>query len=174
MATWDGTSDSLSITSLTAGTAQLGIYFKLKMPSGSGVKIIFEQSTNYNSNPQSVVVYYDSSNGNKLSVAVRNTTGGSDYYLLTFNVAASATAQISLLIDRTQTVTNDVKMWVNGSPSTPVAITTVDQTGVFSTYDVYLGARAGSSLYADMGLETLVVYNADTSAIRTSIETIIA
>lgn len=175
MATWDGSNDALSIASLTTGAAQLGIYLKFKMPSGSGVKIIFEQSTNYNSNAQSCVVYYDSTVDNMIWVSMRDTTSGSDYRLQRFPITAGSTAQLSILLDRSLTGTNQIRVWQNGASLTPTVVSTPDDaSGVFNSYDTYLGARAGSSLYANMALESLVTYNADTSAIRTSIEAIMA
>jgi hypothetical protein len=174
MAVWDGTSDSLSISSLTTGAAQLGIYLKFKTPTTSGVKILFEQSTNYNNNAQSCAVYTDSTLPGTVLVASRNAVGAFTR-VQSFPVSAATNAQLSILIDRTLTGTDEIKMWSGGTQLTPtVSGSPVDQTGVFSAYDVYLGARAGSSLYANIELETLVTYNADTSAIRAAIEAIIA
>lgn len=175
MATWDGTNDSLSIASLTAGAAQLGIYLKFKMPSGTGTRIIFEQSINYNNVTQSLVVYYDSATANKLNVALRDTTTGGDVRLQTYNVAAGETCQLSILTDRSVTGTGEIAVWKNGTSLTPTVVGTANEaTGIANNYDVYIGARAGTSLFADMALESLVTYNADTSAIRSSIESIIA
>jgi hypothetical protein len=174
MATWDGSSDSLSITSLATGAAQLGIYLKFKMPGTAGVRIIFEQSTNYNNNAQSCVVFMDSTASGTILVASRNAVGAFTR-VQSFPASAATTLQLSILIDRTATGTDEIKAFSSGTQLTPTVVgTAVDQTGVFSAYDVYLGARAGTSLYADMGLESLVTYNADTSAIRTAIEAIIA
>ena len=173
MATPDGSSDSLKIDSLTTGAAQVGIYMKFKMPTGSGVKILFEQSTNYNSNTQDFVVYYDGSLSNKLNVAMQNGVGA--IHQFSYAVTPGASVLLSLLLDRTQTGTGEALAWVNGSTvggGFPGG--TTEQTGVFSSYDCYLFARAGTSLYADGGLESLVTYNADTSAIRTAIESIMA
>lgn len=174
MAVFDGTSDSLSISSLTTGAAQLGIYLKFKMPSTSGVRIIFEQSTNYNNNAQSCVVFLDSAASGTIIVASRNAVGAFTR-VQTYPLSASTVVNLSILIDRTLTGTDEIKVWNGGSQLTPtVSGSPVDQTGVFSTYDVYLGARAGTSLYANMELESLATYNADTSAIRASIEAIMA
>lgn len=73
------------------------------------------------------------------------------------------------------TGTGEIAVWNNGSALTPTVVGTAnDATGVASSYDVYIGARAGTSLFADMALESLVTYNADTSVIRSSIKAIMA
>lgn len=174
MATWDGAGDGMAITSLTTGAAQLGIYLKFKTPTTSGVKIIFEQSINYNNNAQSCAVYTDATLPGTVLIACRNAVGAFAR-VQSFPVSANANAQLSILIDRTLTGTDEIRMWSSGTQLTPTVIgTPVDQTGVFSSYDTYLGARAASSLHADIGLESLVTYNADTSVIRADIEAIIA
>jgi hypothetical protein len=172
---FDGTNDSLSISSLTMGAAQAAFYAKMQLPTATGVHILFEQSANYNSNAQSCVAYLDTSTSGKLNMSSRNTTGAADYRLQHFPSTASTFLQFSLLYNRALTGTAEEAAYQSGVALTPSTTAgTADQTGVYSSYDLYIGARAGTSLFAALQLETLVVYNADSSAIRTSIEALVA
>jgi len=175
-ASFDTTNDSLVITSLTQGSAYLGIYYKGRTPpSGAGLKVMFEGSTNYNNVTQSFVVYFDNSTGNRLVVASRNSTSVNDFRAHQFPLSNAASCRLNILIDRTTTGTNEIRVWDSGVELTAVPTgTPADQTGVFSAQDVYIGARAGSSLFGGIEVETLVFYNADTSSIRSSIDTIIS
>jgi hypothetical protein len=172
---FDGTNDSMSISSLTMGAAAAGLYTKMRLPTPTGVHILFEQSINYNNNAQSLVAYLDSATAGKLNLSFRNTTGGTDYKLRHFPATLNSQLQQSMLFDRALTLASEVVAYQSGSTLTGVAgAGTAEQTGVFSTYDLYIGARAGSSLFAALQLETLVIYNADTAAIRTNIEALVA
>ena len=111
---------------------------------------------------------------NPLNVVVHSTYGAG-YGSHAYAVSAGASVQLSILADRSLTGAGEIAVWQGGTlltatPSGPQA----DQTGVFSSYDAYIGSRGGSSLFSDMALESLVTYNADTSAIRTAIEAILA
>lgn len=172
---FDGTNDSMSISSLTMGAAAAGIYTKMNMPTPTGVHILFEQSINYNNNAQSFVVYLDNATSGKLNLACRNTTGGTDYRLRHFPATLNSMLQQTSLYDRALTGTSEVAAYQSGSALTGTSGGgTAEQTGVFSTYDLYIGARAGSSLFTALQLETLVIYNADTASIRSSIEGVLA
>lgn len=172
---FDGSDDFYLITALAQGAAQAGIYGKFKLPNNVAIAIIAEQSINYNNNPQSFVMYRDSSTTGEYNVAMRNTTGASDYRLRTYGVTTGLMRQVTTLLDRSLTGTSEIAVWDSGSSlSGTDGGGTAEQTGVFTAYDVYLGARAGTSLFGNLDLVTLAFYNADTSAIRTSIEAIVA
>lgn len=174
MVVWDGSSDSMTISSLLAGSAYVGIYLKFKMPAGAGTRVIFETSVDFNNNPRTLLIISDSSAANRLSVATLNNTGSGQYRNGTFPLSAGANVQLTILLDRTLTGSNQIRVWANGSPLAQTVGMTENQTGVFSTHDAFIGARGGSSLFADLEIDTLAYYNADTSAIRASIEGIIA
>lgn len=172
---FDGTNDSYKITALTQGTARAGIYGKFKMPNNVAVAIICEQSANYNSNAQSFALYRDNSGAGEFAATMRNTTGASDFRARTYGVNVIGVRQITTIFDRSLTGTGEIAVWDNGSTLGGTATSgTAEQTGTFSTYDVYIGARAGTSLFGNMQLESLVFYNADTASIRASIEAITA
>lgn len=166
----------MKITTLTQGAAQAGIYGKYMIPNVAAIAIMVEQSTNYNSNAQSFVLYHDGPAGQPLAASMRNTTGASDFRLQWFGSATTgSTHQFTTLFDRSIVGSGEEACWLDGSPLVPVATSgTAEQTGVFSAYDVYIGARGGASLFAAMWMNTLVFYNADTTSIRTSIETLVA
>lgn len=172
---FDGTNDSYRITALTQGAAQVGVYGKFRLPNNTTLAIIAEQSTNYNSNAQSFVIYRDSTTSGELNVASRNTTGGSDFRLHTYGVTTGLIKQVTTLLDRSIVGTGENAVWETGVSKTATVVgTPAEQTGVFSTYDIYIGARAGTSLFGNLELVSLVFYNANTAPIRTSIEAVVA
>lgn len=177
-AVFDGSDDAMAISSLTLGTAQVGIYTKMKQPDLVGVEIIAEASANYNVNAQSFVLYADNSGSvGRLWVASRNTTSGSDYRLSDFPAIAFAGVlrQITVLLDRSITGAGEIAAWQGGTAATPTTSgTPAEQTGTYTSYDLHIASRAGASLFRDMSLESLVIYNADTAAIRASIEALVA
>lgn len=174
---YNGSSQWMVTTAPTMGTQFAAVYAKLASTSSS-TNIFFEQSTNYNSNAQSFVIYRDTPVGGPLAVAMRNTTAGSDvrlqFFPATINLGGPL-AQVSVLLDRSTTGsaeeqafqgTTQLTATVSGSPA--------DQTGNFSTYDLYEMARAGSSLFNAGAIELDAWYRADTLAIRNSIIAITA
>lgn len=178
--TFDGTSDSLKITALTQGAAQVGIYGKYGIPTTMNVAIIAEQSPNYNNVSQAFVLYRDSL-FQPLSMSMRNSTGASDFRLQGFNASSGSgptfIKQVTTLYDRSITGSGEELAWQDGvplTPSNPASGGQVEQTGVFSAYDIYIGARGGTSLFGNLQLDTMAFYNADTASIRTSIEAVVA
>jgi hypothetical protein len=173
--TFDNSNDYMVVTSLAMGSPYVGLYMKGTIPASAGsTDVLLEMSTNYNNNAQSWVVYVDSTAGGDLKVSSRNSTAAGDYRLQAFNASGGA-GQLTILFDRTTTGTNEIMAWKNGSARTSSASgTPADQTGNYSAYDLYMGGRVSGSLYSALQMETLVVYNTDTSGGRTSIEAIVA
>lgn len=175
IAIFDGSDDSMSIPSLTQGAAQFGIYLKSQIPTPATTTILLEQSANYNSNAQSCVVYLDTPGGPHLWTSCRNTTGGADFRAQLYGLTFGALKQHTILFDRSLTGTDEEKVFEAGAAlgATPNGAP-ADQTGVFSTYDLYIASRGGASLFTAWQTHTLVFYNADTSGIQASIEAIVA
>jgi hypothetical protein len=103
-ASFDASNDSLMISSLTQGSAYLGIYFKGITPATSGITIMFEGSTNYNNVSQS-----DTNTGNRLNIASRNSTSTNDFRAHQFPLESSTAVQLSILFDRTATGANEIR-----------------------------------------------------------------
>jgi hypothetical protein len=170
---FDGTNDFLKITAPTMGTPQAGIYGRFSFPSGISTNIVVEQSTNYNSNAQSFVLYHDGGPGQPAAMSMRNTTTSTDFRLQGFGVSTGAIKKHSALFNRSLTGSSEELLWQDGASFTgnpPASGGQVEQTGVFSTYDIYIAARGGASLFSAMSINSLILYNGDTSSIRASIE----
>lgn len=170
---FNGTSHSLKITALTQGAAQLGVFACLKQANSATSKIILEGSSNFNSNTQCYLFFIGSAGW---SMNMNNTSGGgSNQRQNTFTPASITSLKtMAALWDRALTGASEEILRVDGVKLTPTAANTVEGTGTFSTYDAYIGARGGTSLYADMDLETLVIYNSDTNKVKTNIEDSVA
>jgi len=168
---WDGTDDFMSVASLTNTNPQCAFYTKQKL-TASADKIVLETSTNYNSNA-GALLYYASSTG-QYDVAMCQASSSTRDTRFNPGSLGSALNQVSLFWDRTVTGISEVGMFVAGANQTGSGISINECSGSFSTYDLYVGARGGSSVFANVEFETLVFYNADTLSLRTSIEAIVA
>jgi len=167
---WDGTDDYMSVSSLTNTNPQCAFYTKQKLTANAD-KVAIETSTNYNSNAGALLYYANSGGG--YDVAMCQSSGSTRDSSFTPGSLGSALNLVTLLWDRTVTGISEVGMRVGGSAQTPSGISTNECTGNFSTYDCYVGARAGSSVFANVEFETLVFYNANTASLASSIEAII-
>lgn len=171
---WNGTSHFLKITSLAQGAAQFAIYGRIQQAQSATSKILVEASTNYNSATQAFL-FFVGVNGatNVWSLNACNAAGSqraNQYAMENFNDLV----QVSGLWNRSTTGSGEIAFYVEGAlRSVGFAAATVEQTGTFTAYDTYIGARGGTTLFADMSAETLVFYNADTASIRTQIEAVI-
>lgn len=168
---FDASNDSLKIALLDLGnSAAVAAYAKLAQPA-TGTKILWETTGNYNTSAKTFVLYTDVG---AFSAGMSN-TGSSDARRNDYTTSLTTMTQISVLYDRSLTGTSEIAFYKAGTLQTPSAGSTSDQTTTFNTnYDTYIGSRAGTSLFADLNLDTLVFYKADTSSIRTSIEAIVA
>lgn len=167
---FDGSNDILQITSLTLGTAYVGLYAKWEQATNTSVKALVESTVDYLNNADSFICYEYSPQGGM--VGASHDTGGAVRGNAFTNAAGQA--QWTLLYDRTLTGTDEIKSWRDGSALTPTAVGSDEQTGTFATNNVFIGARSGPTLVSTLKLETLCIYNADTSSIRANIEAIVA
>mgnify|MGYP003770519815 CR=1 FL=1 len=163
---FDGSNDSLTIASLTNGTQNLGVYGRYGLATGSPAKVMFELSPDYNANNNSAVVYWDPSEGG-INAGMGNASGGMRN---SFNGSGITEVVRTVLLDRGLTSPTAIKGWEAGVSLTPSVRTTATQSGNFNTYDFYIGSRAGSGVFSDLLLQSLVLYAADTSTLRSSIE----
>jgi hypothetical protein len=162
---FDGVDDFLKITSLSNTGAAAAIYTKIRVSGGGTDKVVLETSTNYNSNA-GALLFYTSSTGYDLAMCQ---VSGSTRDLRFSPAISVALTQCSFLWDRTKSGSNEIAMWVGGAAQSSSSITSTECTGNFATYDLYIGGRAGTSVFSAPELETLVFYNADTAALRSSI-----
>lgn len=171
---FDGTDDFLKITSLANGTPQLGIYARVKQSSSATNKIIAEASTNFNTAAQAFLFFTGTTGGTAIWSANASNAAGSQRSNQYNFFSLDQVTLITTLLNRSLTGTAEIAMFLEGQTQ---AITsspsTTEQTGNFGAFDVYIGARGGTTLFADMWLDTMVFYAADTASLRTSIEPIV-
>lgn len=168
---FDGVDDAMGVVGYALSLPQAAIYGKAKQ-STTGTKIVVESSTNFNNNPFTIAFYVESSTYAMGSNNGSTATQKVNYFPLALTAALT---QFSLLYDRVQTGLNETKAWSAGTQKTATTtIYTAEQSGSFGSNDLYVGARAGTSLFTDMSLETLVIYNGDSQALRDSIEAVVA
>lgn len=162
---FDGSNDSLKITNLTMGTAYAGLYTKIKKANTlSGTEIMFELSDNFNSYATTAFVVLTGFQAGMANTIVWNTT-----------TALASLTRLALLFDRTQTTASDeVVFYKAGVLQTRSGSSHLNTTGTLTTRDFYIGGRGGTTFMSDQSVETLVLYNADTSGLRSSIESIVA
>lgn len=168
----DNVDDYLKITSLTMATAYAGLYFKAKQPANHGdslADLMFSTTANYTANNDSLAIFANQS-ADTYGVFMRTGTNSSETYAL----ALGTMGQISALWDRSATGAAEIKVWKGGSELTPTSTALAEMSGTFATADMYIGARGDLSRFARLELETLVIYNLDTSGIRASIEALVA
>lgn len=163
---FDGSDDSMVITSLSNTASQCGLYMTVKQNTGSP-KVIFETSVNYGANDGALIFYVDTSD---YAAGMNDGPNGATIQANSFALGISTPQIVSLLYDRSLTGTAQIKAWVAGSPISGSAIASYNQTGNFATFDAHIGSRADGSLFADMDLESIVFYDSDTSSIRSAIE----
>lgn len=167
---FDGTTDSMSIPSVTFGAPGVSLYTRI-MQARSGSRIMFESSANYNSTSFTFIFYTDASAFSAgMNNSGANTQRRNDYSALDL----STKKLLTVLYDRALTGTNEIKSYVDGSFQTPAAGGTNENTGNFSNQTVYIGGRAGTSLYANMEQEGMVLYNTGTASIQAAIEALLA
>ncbi len=169
--TFNGTSNYLSLTTYPFSQSKLGVYLKMRQDPTT-TRIIYESTVNFNLNPFSVAFYTESS---KYAMGMNNATSGTqkiNYQGLTL----TTTTQASLLYDRSATGNAETMAYQGG---TLVGVTNVppytnEQSGTFASTGFYLGARNGTSLFMNGMIETMVIYDGDSTSIRAAIEAVVA
>lgn len=167
---FDGSDDALQITAFAFGTPYAGIFGDLRFTPTSSARVICELSANYNTNPYSFIIYANSLETG-LVCGMHESASNAERRARGFPV--SGTDVWAILMDRSEVGDDEIKVWRGTSSLTGVNYATTEQTGNFGTYPLYIGARGGTSLYCALELGSLVIYNTDTSAIRSQIQDIL-
>lgn len=167
---FDGSNDFMTIPSLTMGSIYCGLYFNGFMLSNNSYKMMFEQNGAATGSDNSWGFYDNNLEGG--IVAEIGRSGG--LLANSFANPDSTMTQRTFLLDRSQTGTNITKGWKNGSSQTATILVPGTPAGNFNTDSVQIGARASAAFPGALKLSKLAIYNADTAAIRTSIEGVIA
>jgi hypothetical protein len=156
---FDGVNDYAKVNSFNlSNTNVLSINFWTNF-STTAVGLVFEHSTNQNTNNAFAISLNEWSTG---SIAVAS-------HVTTYNVARTSLKlyndgnwhYVSAIIDRSTLVIADrIKIYVDNILDT----TTLDgytnvQTTNFSTYDLYIDSRAGTSLFMPQKLAQVSIYN---------------
>lgn len=170
IANWDGLDDAMSISGLPLSQPQLGIYFDGVFPSSVGVTMLFELSANWNSN--SYCALLNSQSGTY--EAGMNSSNPSLQRAQRYSLGLNSQGVLAALFDRSMSGTSEISAWVNGVSKSASVASGNEQDGSFTTHDMHVGARSGSTFFSALQQKSMVIYNADTSIIRSSIEAIVA
>lgn len=169
---YDGTSDSMSIPSLPFGTSYAALYTKCRLADQVAVGVLYETSTSYSLVTGRFIVYVES---NKVNVGCTTSSAHASVFDPTNQTALQQNTFIYQMAVSDATIQLE-RLFINsteiGRVSAAGSAGTVPQN--FATNTMYIGARAGSSLFYPLWDETLVIYDADTTSVRASIEAIVA
>lgn len=166
---WGGTELVGTSGSLPMGTPFFGVYTRHNF-TAAATRVFVELSANASgANPQAAFLYAAASNR---------------MYMYSQNAAAAARQMwadcFTAMVQRTYLFARSVVgtgEFVARQAGVVQTLTTsggsTEQTGNFSSYPLYVGARADGSLGAVMDLDALAIYDADTSSIVTDIEAIV-
>ena len=168
---FDGTNDFMKVTALAQGSQYGAIYSKIQLANSGSFEIVFETGTTGASTAGSMSMYVNNS-GSGWSMAMGNTDGGTSAIYPVASIVALT--QLTALYDRSTSGADEIKFYRAGTNIAPSSSVLQNQSGNLAALDLYIGARAGASLFAGVFMETAVFYNVDTAAIRASIEAIVA
>lgn len=160
-----GADDALSVASFDMGAGKkVSLWIVCAVPSGSA-GVLAEHSANFNSNPGGFIYFRESSNSTVFS---RLVAGGYQSWRTSGTLTTIAKSFIGT-IDGTLS-TNQGSGWLNGDPSG-----TRPHTQNASTSNrndtLYVGARAGTSLYSaatigEFGLSTAIFSPSEIAALN--------
>ena len=168
---FNGTTNWLRITSLAIGTPFLGLYERIRQPAVASSKIILEASENYNSASQAFLHFAGVFGGSEsgLSANACNTAGQQRANQWVFEQSDLET--LAVLWNRNLVGSSEISLSRSGASISPsYSPQTIEQTGVFGTHNIYIGARGGSTLYSDMHFHTMLLTSYDTRNLRPAIE----
>lgn len=176
MITPDG-GDGYAATAVTMGTPYMHVYMKARLPTHSTTRVFLEQTTNYNNNAQSGVIFVDN-NTNNFHVSMRDTTVATDIDNMRTAIPNTTPVQLTVFMDRSAgSINTGTSVWLEGvaQSMSNSGGTQSDASGNFSTYDLYLFGRGAASLFCDSaaGLDLLVLAAGDSSAYRTALQNIV-
>ncbi|HEY4145158.1 hypothetical protein [Pinirhizobacter sp.] len=171
---FDGATSFMKITALANGTPYLGLYARVKQSNSATSKVVVEASANFNAAAQAFLFFTGVTSGTAVWSANASNAAGQQRANQYNLFGVDKVALITSLWNRSVVGAGEITMFMDGQAQ-PVnaAPSTVEQTGNFAAFDTYIGARGGTSLFADMTLDTLVFYAADTASLRPSIEAVV-
>lgn len=169
---FDGSNDGLTSTStLTMGTPLAFVFMEMVQTTSATVKMLLEMSSDYGAGVGRFAIYdYSVQGGIVASMGASGATRANSF------VNAGGMAFWTFRFDRSLLGPGEVAAWRDGASMTSSAVggSTTDQTGNFAAANNNIGARnGGASLPSTSGQRQVVIYTADVSALRTSIETIL-
>jgi len=165
---FNGTSNYLSIASLTMGTPYIALFSKLNYGTWGAYRVQFELSSDGVATSGGFAWYVDNT-GTQYVIG-----GGTGRSNIASVIADSLAHQITAYANRTESPPAvQTYLRLDGAPVATSAGNTSTLTGNFSTYPLYIGARAGTSLFSNFKLESVAIYTADTTSIMSEIESIV-
>ena len=152
---FDGsTDDARTNSAITFSTNKITVTGWVWLTSSSGTRIIWELTTNYNTTPNTFICYVDAGT----VVAAIN-------YNFRYRVegipapSTGAWFHLAVVYDNS-TTTGDVKIYLDGTEQgTTILTNDKSGSGNFANNTVYLGARAGSSLFLSGKIDDFRIYN---------------
>jgi hypothetical protein len=141
-----------------SATNKISISFWVKFTS-VGALVLFEQSTNYNSNNAFII----NINAGKIE-AGQHTTGAS------YNAGATAVTlndgnwhHILVVYDRSLSGSAQTNIYLDGATSFTSTLSTT-LSGNFGAFRLYIGARAGTSLFFNSAIDEIGIWSRALSA----------
>lgn len=156
---FDGVDDFASVGLDLSGTNAICISAWAHINTGSGTKVLFEFSTNYNNGTGTFIVYAEN---DSLNVNVKGNNG---YNFSIYAGRAQVAKWRHLVFSFDMSLTEETDMYEDGvlrvASSRPI---TTNNTGNFANETLYIGMRAGSSLPLACTLADVRVYDRRLSA----------
>lgn len=170
---FNGSTSWMLLPAFAGGTPYLGAFFRGVIPPNAPAnRIIIEPTLNYNNAPQAFLLFHGTTTfGSVISANASNTAGSQRVRQFPHNETGEATW--SYKWDRADSGDGEILGYKNGDIVNPRNAASVELTGPFGTFDVYIGARAGTSLFSDMEMETLALYRSDTLNARVPIQNVL-
>jgi hypothetical protein len=132
---------------------------------GTSVKLLYELSTNFNSRSDSfVAAFSDNSVGQDYEV-LASVRGDAGYNIASYNktMLNDLAWHQHTIIHNTAQLTTEVIMYGNGQAGpivqNPVPSYNSNNTNNFGNQPLFIGSRAGTSLFAPMSLGGIQIYN---------------
>ncbi len=172
---FDGTDDAMRIQALTLGAPQVGLYFRLALPGTyTTYNMLYELTPEFVSNgPHTFASYHEDG---LWTVQSQSTTVPGGVRSHRYDPAPWAAMGLRTFLYDASTIGSDqIRAWNNGGFLEPGILTSTNQSGNYKTgADLFIGSRADTTFFTSLWLHTLVIYSADSDAIRTKAESIIS
>ena len=153
-AVFNGSKSIKTTTNLPINSDKVTVAFWMKTTQTSH-GMVAELSNNSDVNNALYIIMNNAETG---YLSLRNRDGG-NYSFVKANVTNSSWKHIVCTIDRSQSVSNECKIYVNGTLTSIMAVTSGDVSGNFANLPFFIGQRAGSSLGFNGSLTKLKIYN---------------